>query len=89
MIKLSKFGAGIGASSHEQRLQEAADIHINLGNIQKYCEIMIELGKVSFYLFYFHYRCYISVNILVIFFFKIGMESFYSVEYFSNIFSIK
>ncbi|XP_059144021.1 WD repeat-containing protein 17-like [Physella acuta] len=45
MIKMSKFGGGIGAPSKEERLKEAARIHIKLGNIQRYCELMVELGK--------------------------------------------
>ena len=46
MVKMSKFGAGLGAPSKEERLREAADIHIRLGNVQKYCELMVELGQV-------------------------------------------
>ncbi|CAG5133469.1 unnamed protein product, partial [Candidula unifasciata] len=45
MIKMSKFGAGVGAPSREDRLTEAANIHIKLGNVQRYCELMVELGK--------------------------------------------
>ena len=47
MVKVSKFGAGIGAPSREDRLREAASLHIQLGNIQKYCELLVELGEVS------------------------------------------
>ena len=46
-MKVSKFGAGLGAPSKEERLKEAADIHVRLGNIQKYCEILLELGEVN------------------------------------------
>ncbi|CAL1530910.1 unnamed protein product [Lymnaea stagnalis] len=45
MIKMSKFGGGIGAPSKEERLNEAARIHVKLGNTQRYCELMVELGK--------------------------------------------
>ena len=45
-MKVSKFGGGLGAPSKEERLREAADIHIRLGNMQKYCEILTELGEV-------------------------------------------
>ncbi|KAL3878905.1 hypothetical protein ACJMK2_031231 [Sinanodonta woodiana] len=45
MIKMSKFGGGIGSRSKEDRLKEAAGIHIKLGNIQRYCELMVELGE--------------------------------------------
>ena len=46
MIKMSKFGAGIGAPSKEDRIRKAANIHIRLGNLQRYCELMVELGEV-------------------------------------------
>lgn len=46
IVKMSKFGGGIGAPSKEERLQEAADIHLRLGQIQRYCELMVELGQV-------------------------------------------
>ncbi|NXX90597.1 WDR17 protein, partial [Centropus bengalensis] len=44
-IKMSKFGGGIGAPSKEERLKEAAEIHLRLGQIQRYCELMVELGE--------------------------------------------
>lgn len=44
---MSKFGGGIGAPSKEERLKEAADIHLRLGQIQRYCELMVELGQVG------------------------------------------
>lgn len=44
---MSKFGGGIGAPSKEERLKEAADIHLRLGQIQRYCELMVELGQVT------------------------------------------
>lgn len=44
---MSKFGGGIGAPSKEERLKEAADIHLRLGQIQRYCELMVELGQVQ------------------------------------------
>ena len=47
MARLSKFGGGIGAASKEDRLKEAAAIHIRLGNVQRYCELLVELGQVS------------------------------------------
>ncbi|XP_041358787.1 WD repeat-containing protein 17-like [Gigantopelta aegis] len=45
MIKMSKFGGGIGAPSKDDQLREAANIHIRLGNVQRYCELMVELGE--------------------------------------------
>uniref|UniRef100_A0A8C4U253 WD repeat domain 17 n=1 Tax=Falco tinnunculus TaxID=100819 RepID=A0A8C4U253_FALTI len=44
-VKMSKFGGGIGAPSKEERLKEAAEIHLRLGQIQRYCELMVELGE--------------------------------------------
>ena len=43
---MSKFGGGIGAPSREERLRQAAKLHIQLGNVQRYCELMVELGEV-------------------------------------------
>lgn len=47
MVKMSSFGGGIGSLSREGRLREAAKIYIQLGNLQRYCELMVELGEVS------------------------------------------
>uniref|UniRef100_A0A8D0CAL2 WD repeat domain 17 n=1 Tax=Scleropages formosus TaxID=113540 RepID=A0A8D0CAL2_SCLFO len=45
IVKMSKFGGGIGAPSKEERLKKAAEIHLRLGQIQRYCELMVELGQ--------------------------------------------
>ncbi|KAK7486957.1 hypothetical protein BaRGS_00021773 [Batillaria attramentaria] len=45
MIKMSKFGGAIGLPTKEEQLREAANIHIRMGNIQRYCELMVELGE--------------------------------------------
>ncbi|RXN04458.1 WD repeat-containing 17-like isoform X1 [Labeo rohita] len=45
IVKMSKFGGGIGAPSKDERLKNAAEIHIRLGQIQRYCELMVELGE--------------------------------------------
>lgn len=47
IVKMSKFGGGIGAPSKEERLKRAAEIHLRLGQIQRYCELMVELGQVE------------------------------------------
>nr|XP_055189760.1 WD repeat-containing protein 17 isoform X4 [Nyctereutes procyonoides] len=44
-VKMSKFGGGIGVPTKEERLREAADIHLRLGQIQRYCELMVGLGE--------------------------------------------
>ncbi|KAJ3583794.1 hypothetical protein NHX12_015581 [Muraenolepis orangiensis] len=45
IVQMSKFGGGIGAPSREERLRDAAEIHLRLGHIQRYCELMVELGQ--------------------------------------------
>ncbi|MBN3284063.1 WDR17 protein, partial [Polyodon spathula] len=45
IVKMSKFGGGIGVPSKEERLKEAAKIHLGLGQIQRHCELMVELGE--------------------------------------------
>ena len=45
-VKMSKFGGGIGVPTKEERLKEAAQIHLRLGQIQRHCELMVELGEV-------------------------------------------
>ena len=47
MVKVSRFGAGLGAPSREERLREAAVIHLRVGNLQRYCELLVELGEVG------------------------------------------
>ena len=49
MVKMSKFGSAIGMPTKEEQLKEAAKIHIRLGNVQRYCELMVELGEVRIY----------------------------------------
>ena len=44
---MSKFGGGLGGPSKDDRLNTAASLHIRLGNTQRYCELMVELGNVS------------------------------------------
>ncbi|XP_040587725.1 WD repeat-containing protein 17 isoform X2 [Mesocricetus auratus] len=44
-IKVSKFGGGVGAPTKEKKLKEAAELHLRLGQIQRYCELMVELGE--------------------------------------------
>ncbi|XP_021120602.1 WD repeat-containing protein 17 isoform X2 [Heterocephalus glaber] len=44
-VRMSKFGGGVGVPTKEERLKEAAEIHLRLGQIQRYCELMVELGE--------------------------------------------
>jgi len=48
-LEMRKFGTGIGAPTRHEQLSDAADIYIKLGNVQRYCELMIELGQVMSY----------------------------------------
>ena len=40
-----RFSFGIGAPKREDKLREAALLHLKLGNLQQYCELMVELGN--------------------------------------------
>lgn len=43
---MSKFAGGIGNTSKEEKLRQAADLYLKLGHMQKYCELLIEIGEV-------------------------------------------
>lgn len=45
---MTKHGGGIGAPTKEERMKEAANLHVKTGNIRRYCELMVELGQVVF-----------------------------------------
>jgi len=45
MAKLTKSGGGIGGRNKDERMREAAQLHLKSGNIQRYCELMVELGE--------------------------------------------
>ncbi|KAK3100008.1 hypothetical protein FSP39_013425 [Pinctada imbricata] len=45
MVKMSRYGGGIGAPSREDRIRDAAKINLSIGNVQRYCELMVELGE--------------------------------------------
>lgn len=34
-------------SKREDRIREAASIHAKIGQLQRYCELMVELGEVT------------------------------------------
>ena len=44
MAKLKSTG-GTGPRNKEDRLREAAEVHLKTGNIQRYCELKVELGE--------------------------------------------
>lgn len=43
---MSSFG-GIGSHKKNDKLRAAAGIHVKIGEIQRYCELMIEVGEVG------------------------------------------
>ena len=47
MAKVSRFGSGSSRHREERLLREAANLHIKLGQMQRYCELMVEVGEVS------------------------------------------
>ncbi|XP_069128955.1 WD repeat-containing protein 17-like [Argopecten irradians] len=44
MVRMSKGGA-VGSSAKEENIRKAAQIQIRVGNVQRYCELMVELGE--------------------------------------------
>ncbi|CAN8032758.1 unnamed protein product [Ixodes persulcatus] len=48
LVKASRFGSGgggIGGPSRDASLQQAAQLYLSVGNLQKYCEVLTELGS--------------------------------------------
>ena len=39
-------GRGGLMSKKEDRIREAANLHVKIGQLQRYCELMVELGEV-------------------------------------------
>ena len=37
----------MSSRGREEKLREAAMLHMRLGEVQRYCELMVELGEVS------------------------------------------
>ena len=35
-------------SKKEDRIKEAATLHVKIGQLQRYCELMVELGEVPY-----------------------------------------
>lgn len=60
MAKVKK----IGGKSREDRLREGANLQIKLGNIQRYCEIMVELEEVRRMKLLSFLFCYILLKVL-------------------------
>ena len=46
MARHTSTGGQIGAPSRQDKLYKAANLYLRLGNIQKYCELMIENNQV-------------------------------------------
>jgi len=47
MIKMCRYGASLKIRSHDEQLSKAADIHMKMGNVMQFCELMIKLGQVK------------------------------------------
>ena len=45
----SSFQKIIGSKKKEEQLHQAAHIHLSLGQLERYCEIMIELQQVKIF----------------------------------------
>ncbi|XP_071786517.1 WD repeat-containing protein 17-like [Asterias amurensis] len=45
MVKMVRNTSGTGAKVKEEKLREAASIHIRLGQVQRYCELMVEIHE--------------------------------------------
>eukprot|EP00743_Colponemidia_sp_Colp-15_P006499 GILK01006998.1.p1 GENE.GILK01006998.1~~GILK01006998.1.p1 ORF type:complete len:1239 (+),score=161.70 GILK01006998.1:69-3785(+) len=43
-IRITKQGLGVGAVKREDRLHQAALLHMKLGNFRQYCELMVDLN---------------------------------------------
>lgn len=44
---MSRLSTGSLGNSQDEKLREAANIHIKIGEVQRYCELMVELGQVK------------------------------------------
>lgn len=44
-IKNKKFGSGTGSAPVNEILQKAADLYLMNGNLEKYCELLVECGQ--------------------------------------------
>lgn len=49
MVRMSRSGGQIGAPKRQDKVNKAAESFLKLGNIQKYCELMIENNQVCKY----------------------------------------
>lgn len=45
MASLTRYGGGVGGRSKEDRIRDAAQLHLKTGNLQRYCELMVSLGE--------------------------------------------
>lgn len=47
-MKTSKFGgsgSGVSMKSRDDRLRDAADTYVRVGNVRRYCDVLVELGE--------------------------------------------
>ena len=45
-MKMSSFS---GSQKKNDKLKAAANIHVKIGHMQRYCELMVEIGEVRLY----------------------------------------
>ena len=45
-VRANSYGFSIGSQSKDSKLLKAAEMQLKLGQIERYCEIMVELGQV-------------------------------------------
>ena len=46
-MRTSSSRAGGLMTKREDRIKEAASLHVKIGQLQRYCELMVELGQVT------------------------------------------
>ena len=46
-VRANNYGFSIGKPSKDAQLLEAADLQLKMGQLERYCEIMLELGEVN------------------------------------------
>lgn len=45
-VRANSYGISIGSQSKDSKLLKAAEMQLKLGQIERYCEILVELGQV-------------------------------------------
>lgn len=48
LATVSFFGCGVNSCGKNENIQKAAECHLLVGNLKKYCELKVQLGEVIF-----------------------------------------